>query len=170
MDIESEFSDITDITDISDNLGNLGKSENSSQAPQINAKKLKNAFSKHFAPILYYEHFKMHQFIKKEEFEKSLKIGKNLLRKFIRATYNSYYSVNYAITKVDIEKFVGSITKVEGFPFSGDELINFLAACENLSFEKEGVEKQSRETFENYSILFDRFKRYVEGNMDTEEI
>ena len=165
LDIESEFSDITDITDISDNLGN---SENSSQVPKINAKKLKNAFSKHFAPIFYYEHFKMHQSIKGENFEKSLKIGKNLLRKFIRATYNSYYSVNYAITKVDIEKFVGSITKVEGFPLSGEELINFLATCENLSFEKEGVEKRSRETFENYSILFDRFKRYVEG--DTGEI
>lgn len=157
-------SDILDISDISDNTSKSDNSESSFQVPKINAKKLKNAFAKHFAPIFYYEHFKMHQSIKGENFEKSLKIGKNLLRKFIRATYNSYYSVNYAITNADIEKFVGSITKVEGFPFSEDELTNFLTTCENTSFEKDGIEKRSKKTFEMYSLILERFKRYLEGD------
>ncbi len=138
-------------------------SENSLQVEKINAKNLKNAFALYFAPIFYYEYFKMHQSVKNEEFEKSLKIGKNLLRKFLHATYNSYYSVNYIITSADIEKFVSSISKVEGFPFSDDELTDFLTTCKNISFEEEGVEKRSKETFEKYSLIFDMFKRYVEG-------
>ena len=138
-------------------------SENSLQVEKINAKNLKNAFALHFAPIFYYEYFKMHQSVKNEGFEKSLKIGKNLFRKFLHATYNSYYSVNYIITSADIEKFVSSISKVEGFPFSDDELTDFLTTCKNISFEEEGVEKRSKETFEKYSLIFDMFKRYVEG-------
>ena len=157
LDIESYNSDN------SDNSYNSNNSESSSQVQEINAKKLKNAFAKHFTPILYYEHFKMYQSIESQEFEKSLKIGKNLLRKFLHATYNSYYSVNYAITSADINNFIKSISDVEGFPFSKDELMNFLITCENISFEGEGIEKRSKETFKKYSLIFRRFKRYVEG-------
>jgi len=82
--------------------------ENSLLRERINIKNLKNAFAENFATIFYYGYFKMHQSVKNEKFEKSLKIGKNLLRKFLHATYNSYYSVNYAITSADIEKFICS--------------------------------------------------------------
>ncbi|TKJ26589.1 MAG: hypothetical protein CEE42_04415 [Promethearchaeota archaeon Loki_b31] len=150
LDVESENSD---------------KSESSSQVQKINAKNLKNAFTKHFAPILYYEHFKMHQSIKSEEFEKALKIGKNLLKKFLHAIYNSYYSVNYAIMRADINKFIKSISDVEGFPFSANELTDFHTKCGNISFEEEGIERRSKETFEMYSKIFDGFKRYIEGDM-----
>jgi len=163
IDIESDIPDFSNVSDISTILDNSDDSESSSQVPKINAKKLKNAFAKHFAPIFYYEHFKMHQSIQKGNFEKSLKIGKNLLRKYLRATYNSYYSVNYVITNSDIEIFVSSITKVERFPFSEEKLTDFLTTCESASFEKEGLEKRSRKTFEMYSKVFDRFKRYIEG-------
>jgi hypothetical protein len=112
----------------------------------------------------------MHQSIKNGNFEKSLKIGKNSLRKFLRATYNSYYSVNYVITNADIDKFVSSITKVDGFPFTEDELTVFLTVCENVSFEKEGLEKRSRKTFEKYSSFFDGFKLYIEGDKWEEEV
>jgi hypothetical protein len=142
--------------------------ESAPQAQKINQKSLKNAFTEYFAPILYYEHFKMHQSIKNKKFENSLKIGKSLLRRFLHATYNSYYSVNYSITRADINRFIESISKVEGFPFSDKELTDFLATCENVSFEPESVEKRSREIFEQYSTIFDKFKRYIEG--DTEAI
>ena len=138
-------------------------SENSLQRERINAKNLKNAFAEHFAPIFYYEYFKMHQSVKSEKFEKSLKIGKNLLRKFLHATYNSYYSVNYAITSADIEKFIGSITKIEQFPFSEEYLKEFLIKCEETKFEEHNIETNNNEIFEKYSELFAKFKQYLEG-------
>jgi hypothetical protein len=138
-------------------------SENSLHRERINAKNLKNAFTEHFAPIFYYEYFKMHQSVKSEKFEKSLKIGKNLLRKFLHATYYSYYSVNYAITSADIEKFIGSITKIEEFPISEEYLKEFLAKCEAIKFEEHDMEKNSNEFFEKYSELFVKFKQYLEG-------
>ncbi len=164
LDVESNISNNSDISDNSDNSDNSNNSESFSHGKIINAKNLKNAFTEHFAPILYYEHFKMHQSIKNKEFEKSLRTGKDLLRKFLRATYNSYYSVNTAINDDNIVKFIVSISKVEGFPFSDDQLTDFLTHCDKISFEKEGVEKRSKEMFEMYSKIFDRFKRYVEGD------
>jgi len=137
--------------------------ESSSQVEKINDKNLKNALANHFAPIFYYEYFKMHQSVKSEEFEKSLKIGKNLLRKFLHATYNSYYSVNYAITSADIKKFIGSITKIEKFPFSEEYLKEFLTKCEKTKFEEHNIEKNSNEMFERYSKLFAKLKQYIEG-------
>jgi hypothetical protein len=148
-----------------DNLDNFNNVNNSSRVPKIKAKKLKKAFIEHFARIFYYEHFKMYQANKDGNFKKSLKIGKNLLKKFLHATYNSYYSVNYAITSADIDKFIRLMSKVENFPFVSGELKDFLSTCENLSFEEEGVEMCSRENFEAYSKIFDGFKRYIEGDM-----
>ncbi len=145
----------------SHNSDNSYNSESSSQVQEINAKKLKNAFATHFATILNYEHFKMYQSINSEEFEKSLKIGKDLLRNFLHATYNSYYSVNYAVTSADINKFIASISNLEGFPFSNEQLTDFLTNCENVSFEIEGVEKRSKETFDKYSKILKGFKRYI---------
>ena len=136
--------------------------ENSLHRERINVKNLKNAFAEHFAPIFYYEYFKMHQSVKSEKFEKSLKIGKNLLRKFLHATYNSYYSVDYVITGADIEKFIGSITKIEKFPFSEEYLKEFLAKCENIKFEEHNVETNSNEVFGIYSELFTKLKQYLE--------
>jgi hypothetical protein len=105
----------------------------------------------------------MHQSVKSEKFEKLLKIGKNLLRKFLYATYNSYYSVNYAITSADIKKFIGSITKIEKFPFSEEYLKEFLVKCEKIKFEEHDMEKNSNEIFKKYSELFVKFKQYLEG-------
>jgi len=105
----------------------------------------------------------MHQSVKNEKFEKSLKIGKNLLRKFLHATYNSYYSVNYAITSADIEKFICSITKIEKFPFSEEFLKEFLTKCEDIKFEEHDKETNNNEIFEKYSELFVKFKQYLEG-------
>jgi len=136
--------------------------ENSSQRERINVKSLKNVFAEHFAPIFYYGYFKMHQSIKSEEFGKSLKIGKNLLKRFLHATYNSYYSVNYAITSVDIAKFIGSITKIEKFPFSEEYLKEFLIMCEETKFEEHNMETNSNEIFEMYSEIFAKFKQYLE--------
>jgi len=156
LDIESHNSDN------SYNSHNSNNSESSSQVQEINAKKLKNAFAKHFTKILYYEHFKMYQSIESEEFEKSLRIGKNLLKKFLLATFNSYYSVNNAITSTSFNKFIESISNVEGFPFSCEQLTDFLTNYENISFEREGVEKRSKETFKKYTLIFSRFKQYIE--------
>lgn len=151
------------------NSFNSNNYESSSREPKINAIHLKKAFTEHFAPILYYEHFKMHQAIKNGYFENSLKIGKNSLNKFLHATYNSYYSVNYAITSTDILRFIESISDVENFPFSNGELKSFFTTCKNISFEKEGVEKRSKENFEKYSKVFDKFKQYVEEVAEEEK-
>jgi hypothetical protein len=131
----------------------------------INLTKFKSALTKHFASILYYEFFTMHKYINHKKFEKALKIAKILLKKYLYSTYNSYYSVNYAITSADINKFIKCMAGVVGFPFSEVELTHFLTICKNISFEQEGIEERTKEAFEMYSEIFDKLKDYVEGDM-----
>lgn len=127
--------------------------------------RLKQAITEHFAPILYYEFFNIHKFINQQKYEKALKIAKNLLRKFLYSVYNSYYSVNYTVTSVDINNLIKLITSVEGFPFSETELTDFLSMCDNISLEKNNLEYQSKEVFKSYSKLFNTFKSYIEGEV-----
>ncbi|MHA1479607.1 MAG: hypothetical protein ACTSPU_15540, partial [Promethearchaeota archaeon] len=119
----------------------------------INPIKFKSALTKHFAPILYYEFFTMHKYINDKKFEKTLKIAKILLKKYLYSTYNSYYNVNYAITSIDINKFIKCMVGVVGFPFSEVELTHFLTICKNISFEQEGIKERTKEAFEMYSEI-----------------
>jgi hypothetical protein len=141
------------------------ESDKLTQTGAINIDNLKRAITEHFAPILYYEFFNIHKFIDQQKYEKALKIAKILLRKFLYNIYNSYYSVNYTVTSVDINKFINSITTIEGFPLSETELTEFLSMCDNISLEKNNLEHQSKEVFKLYSELFNKFKSYIEGDM-----
>jgi hypothetical protein len=142
------------------------ESEETSSQKDVNPIKLKSAFTKHFAPVLYYEFFTMHKFLNHKKYEKALKTAKILLRKYFHSVYNSYYSVNYTITSIDINNFIKLITKVGGFPFSEVELTEYLTTFANLSFDQKEIEKHSKEAFENYSTIFNKFKFYIEGAIE----
>ena len=141
------------------------ESNKSTQIATINIVNLKRAITEHFAPILYYEFFNIHKYINQQKYERALKIAKILLRKFLHSVYNSYYSVNYTVTSVDINNFINSITIIEGFPLSETGLSEFLSMCENISLDKNNLEHQSKEVFKSYSELFNKFKSYIEGDM-----
>jgi hypothetical protein len=129
---------------------------------KLNASNLKRAIIEHFAPILYYEFFRMHKYMNKQKYELALKIAKNLLSKFLYNIYKSYYCVNYAVTSVDIKNFINLLTNVEGFPFTEKELLEFLVLCETISADKNNFEQQSKEIFKSYSNVFNKFKSYIE--------
>jgi len=152
----------------SDNFNNLNNSvnsdnyESSSQVRKINAKNLKKAFTEHFSSILYYEHFKMYQAIKDGNFKESLKIGKNLLKEFLLATYNSYYGDNCAITGADINRFIESMLEVESFPFTGDDLLQFLTSCKNIEVnDSVKIAETCKNIFQMYSTIFNGFKQFI---------
>ena len=142
----------------------------SSQLPAseaINPIKLRSALSIHFAPILYYEYFIMHQNLNHKKYEKVLETAKDLFLKFLHNVYKEYYSVNYAITSEDIEKFISNFGKVEGFPFTGDDLKQFLISCEKIEVNDQiNVSETCKNTFEMYSTIFDGFRQYVEGDLE----
>jgi hypothetical protein len=133
---------------------------------QINTANLKNALTEHFAPILYYEFFNIHKFITQQKYEKALKIAKTLLKRYLYEVYNSYYSVDYAITSTDISKFINIMTNTENFPFTEKELTTFLSMCDEITPDENNLKQQSKDLFKSYSILFNKFKSYVEGEVE----
>jgi hypothetical protein len=132
---------------------------------KLKADKISQAFTENFASVLYYEFFNLHKYIKQEKYETALKIAKNLFKKFLHSVYKSYYSVNYAITSIDINNFIKFLTDVEEFPFSENEMLDFQSLCDNLALEKNDLEQQCKEIYKSYSELFDKFKLYIEGEV-----
>ena len=141
----------------------------STQLPAVeslNPINLRSALSKHFAPILYYEYFTMHKNLHHKKYEKILKTGRDLFPKFLHSVYKEYYSVNYAITSEDINKFIGNFGKVEGFPFTVNDLKQFLTSCEKIEVSDQvNVVVACNNIFEMYSTIFDGFRQYIEGDL-----
>ena len=132
----------------------------------LNPIKIRKALSTHFAPILYYEYFIMHKNMKYKKYEKVIKTARELLPKFLHSVYKEYYSVNYAITSEDIDKFVGKFGNIEEFPFSGENMRKFLSEIERIEVtEQKTVTEVCKNTFETYSTIFDGFRQYIEGNL-----
>jgi hypothetical protein len=142
------------------------ESTQSSASKLLNPINLRSALSKHFAPILYYEYFIMHKNLNHKKYEKVIKAGRDLFPKFLHSVYKEYYSVNYAITSEDINKFIENFGKVEGFPFTADDLKQFLTSCEKIEVsDQANVAETCKNTFDMYSTIFDGFRQYIEGDL-----
>jgi len=85
-----------------------------------------------------------------------------LLRKFLRATYNSYYGVNCAITGADSNRFIESILEVESFPFTGDDLLQFFTSCKNIEVnDSVKIAETCKNIYEMYSTIFNGFEQFL---------
>jgi len=132
----------------------------------LDAIKIRSALSKHFASIFYYEYFTMHKNMNYKKYEKVLKTARDLLPKFLHSVYKEYYSVNYAVTSDDINKFAGKFENIEGFPFTGNELRQYLLLIENLEVtDLISLAEICKNVFKTYSTIFEGFRKYVEGNL-----
>ena len=132
----------------------------------LNPIKIRSALAKHFAPILYYEYFTMHKNMNYKKYKKVLKTARELLPKFLHSVYKEYYSVNYAVTSEDIDKFLGKFGNIQGFPFTGDDLRQYLSLIDNVEVTEQVKVAETCETiFETYSTIFDGFRQYVEGDL-----
>ncbi|MHA1509865.1 MAG: hypothetical protein ACTSO6_14315, partial [Promethearchaeota archaeon] len=101
-----------------------------------------------------------------KKYERVLKTTRDLFPKFLHSVYKEYYSVNYAITSEDIDRFIEKFVKVEGFPFTADDLKQFLNSCEKIEVSDEAkVAEDCRNAFEMYSTIFDGFRQFIEGDL-----
>ena len=128
--------------------------------------KIRSALTKHFAPIFYYEYFTMHRHLKYKKYEKVLKTARELFPKFLHSVYREYYSVNYALTSEDVDKFVGKFDDVEDFPFTSYDLRQFFVQIENIEVsEQASTAELCKSAYELYSTIFDGFRQYMGGNV-----
>ncbi len=124
--------------------------------------KLRSALSKHFAPILFYGHFLIHKNMSHKKYEKALKIARELLSKFLYYVYQEYYGVNYALTSENKSIFVSMFGDVEGFPFTGDDLLQFLTSCKNIEVNDSAkITETCKNIYEMYSTIFDGFQQFL---------
>ena len=128
--------------------------------------KIRNAITKHFAPILYFEYFTMHKNMKYKKYEKVIKTVHNLLPKFLHMVYKEYYNVNYAITSEDINAFISKFGSIQEIPFTGSDLRQYLSQIENTEVSDQiTVSEICKVSFDVYSTIFEGFRQYVEGNL-----
>ena len=140
------------------------ESENKVNPEVLDSIKLRSALSTHFAPILYYEYFNMHKNINHKKYDEMLKIARESLPNFLYNIYQEYYGENYAFTTENKRKFINMFGNLEGFPFTGDDLRQFLSSCKNIEVtDSKKLAEICKISFEMYSTIFDGFRQYVEG-------
>ena len=153
----------------SEHTSDLRQAYTSEETPDeevLDPMKIRSALTKHFAPILYYEYFTMHKNMNYKKYEKVLKTARELFPKFLHSVYREYYSVNYAITSEDIDKFIGKFGNIEEFMLTGNDLRQFLLLIENIEVTDETIVAEvCTNTFDAYSKIFDSFRQYVEGKL-----
>ncbi len=138
-------------------------SEKTHDSEVLDPIKIRSALTKYFAPILYYEYFIMHKNLSYKKYENVLKTARELLPKFLRSVYREYYSVDYAISSENIDKFIGKFGNIEWFPFTGKNLRHFLTSIENIKVnDHTKITETCKRSFDTYSTIFDGFKQYVE--------
>jgi len=127
--------------------------------------KIKNALAKYFVNILYYEYFIMHKNMTHKKYEKMLKTARNLLPNYLHRVYQEYYGTNYTITSEGISKFIDKIGNFEEFPFTGEDLQQFLISIKNFEVnESENVAEVCKRCFDAYTPIFNGFKQFIEGS------
>jgi len=142
------------------------ESESREDLEILDSFKLRNALSKHFAPILYYEYFLMHKNMNHKKYENILKIARELLPKFLHIIYQEYYGVNYPSTIENWLKFTDMFGNLERFPFTGEDLRQFLTSCNIIEVNNPiRLVETCKNSYEMYSTIFDGFRQYVEGDL-----
>ena len=139
--------------------------EGQSEPEGLDPVKIKNALAKYFVDILYYEYFIMHKDITHKKYEKMLKTSRNLLPNYLHHVYQEYYGTSYTITSEDVNKFVDKIGNFEGFPFTSEELREFLISIKKFEVsESENVAGVCKKCFDAYTPIFNGFKHFIEGS------
>ena len=105
----------------------------------------------------------MYKDMKYKKYEKVVKNARDLLPKFLYSLYIDYYGENYPLTSENRQKFVNLFGRVEGFPFTGDDIRQFLKNCKNIEVnDSTRLIETSKNIYEMYTTIFDGFYKYVE--------
>jgi hypothetical protein len=116
---------------------------------------LSRDFGNHF-----YALFKMNEYIERGDFSNAIKIQHGLVKKYLMEVCRHYYNTN-AIVFNEFNSFLGMLSETKNFPFSKQELIDFIDQYQVINLEKNNLEVLAHEIYESISLFFKRIKSFI---------
>ncbi|MFX0155114.1 MAG: hypothetical protein ACFE9Q_11355 [Candidatus Hodarchaeota archaeon] len=126
----------------------------------IQKENLKDAFAREFSDFNY-DIFKIFRFINHNDYEKAIKIGHGLIKKYLLNVYKQFYNVNQILSINEVEKFIINLAKSEEFPFSKEEFESYIEKYDLINLENQNLEELAEDLYEYIYSFFIKIQNYI---------
>jgi hypothetical protein len=152
--------DIQVMERISDSNSNLEDFFKSKSKKYVIAKRdLKKSFMRELSDFNY-DLFNAYRYINRKDYENALKIEYELIKKYLINVNRHYYNIK-ELNLVDLNKFLTILEKTDGFPFTKQEIINYIDKYQVIKMEEEDLELLSKKLYHTISDFFIRIQNYI---------
>lgn len=130
----------------------------------LDQRKLKEVIARAIGDTLFFDLFEIFRAISHKDYRTGLEIVKQYLDHFIFQVYNSYYKVDYIITKEDLDQFIVDMTHTKDFPYSYKQFNGFVELCRGISFHEDNLEQTIKNAYKQLEALHNAIKDYIYSN------
>ncbi len=129
----------------------------------IKEKDLQVAIVREFSD-LYFDIFKIYDFIEDKEYHSALRIESGLIRKFLVGVYRHYYNIKDVLSLDDLKKFITTLGSTEGFPFTNEALQEYISNYSPINFDEINevdLEATSKKIYHYFYDFFIKIQNYI---------
>ncbi len=137
--------------------------KSSSRKYIIQKANLKNAFAREFSDFNYYI-FKIYSYINKGDYQNALKIEHEIVKNFLVNIYKQYYNIDTTATSEELNNFLNFLTDIKDFPFSNQQLTEFVEKYKVIDLESKNKESLAKEIYQFVYDFFIQIQNYIYGD------
>ncbi|MFX1420460.1 MAG: hypothetical protein ACFE9N_16265 [Promethearchaeota archaeon] len=125
----------------------------------IQEKNLKEALSREIGD-LYYNIFKIHRYINQTDYSIAIKAQMGLIKNYLRGVYRHFYNED-TIVQQRFNSFLTVLENTKGFPFTKQELIDFIDQFHQIDLAVADLEEVANETYQSISAFFSKIQQFI---------
>ncbi|MFX1593254.1 MAG: hypothetical protein ACFFCL_11220, partial [Promethearchaeota archaeon] len=121
--------------------------------------KLKLALAREFSDFNY-DIFTIYSYINREDYKNALKIEHGIIKKYLMNVYRHFYNVE-SVVIADLNEFLTVLEDIKGFPFSKQELIDYIDKYQVLNLDGENLELLAKEIYQFIYNFLIKIQYYI---------
>ncbi|MFX0104430.1 MAG: hypothetical protein ACFE75_02935 [Candidatus Hodarchaeota archaeon] len=122
---------------------------------------LKDALMREFSDFNY-DIFKIYSYIDAEDYSNALKIEHMLIKKYLMNVYRQFHNLT-SVSIEDLNQFLSDLEDTKDFPFTKQELIDYVNKYENLNLKKGNLESLAKDIYTFLYEFFIKIQHYIYG-------
>lgn len=121
--------------------------------------KLKLALVREYSDFNY-DIFTIYSYINREDYKNALKIEHGIIKKYLMNVYRHFYNVE-SVVIADLNEFLTVLEDIKGFPFSKQELIDYIDKYQVLNLDGENLELLAKEIYQFIYNFLIKIQYYI---------
>ncbi|MFX1599720.1 MAG: hypothetical protein ACFFB6_03915, partial [Promethearchaeota archaeon] len=121
--------------------------------------KLKLALVREFSDFNY-DIFTIYSYINREDYKNALKIEHGIIKKYLMNVFRHFYNVE-SVVIADLNEFLTVLEDIKGFPFSKQELIDYIDKYQVLNLDGENLELLAKEIYQFIYNFLIKIQYYI---------